>query len=61
LLLTCTLTGTAEVFTATVPYIEGIAYYALKSQNAGGWSALSNNAFWPQRYVYLPLVMRSEP
>jgi hypothetical protein len=61
LLLTSTLSGTAQSYTATVAYTGGMAYFALKSQNAeGAWSALSNNAFWPGRDVYLPLVTRAD-
>lgn len=59
-LLTGSLAGTARAFTATAPYTRGTIYWALKSQNGSGtWSALSNNAFWPPRRVFLPLVMRS--
>ncbi|GAB4526288.1 MAG: hypothetical protein Kow0063_00380 [Anaerolineae bacterium] len=59
LLITDTLPGSAETFTATVPYGGGTAYFALKSQNSGGdWSGLSNNAFWPAWDVYLPLVLK---
>jgi hypothetical protein len=59
-LLADTLSGTTQTYTATVAYTGGIAYFALKSQNAeGAWSALSNNAFWPPQAVYLPLVMRA--
>ena len=59
-LLTNTLSGTVQTCTATVAYTS-IAYFALKSQNAeGAWSALSNNAFWPRRDIYLPLVMRAD-
>lgn len=58
-LLTNTLSGTANIFTATVPYTSGVVYFALKSQNAeGAFSALSNNAFWPHLDLYLPLVRR---
>jgi len=50
----------AEWLTTTVSYASGTAYFALKSQNAGGdWSDLSNNAFWPHHDVYLPLVLRN--
>ena len=53
------LPGSAEAFTATVSYVGGIVYLALKSQNAdGAWSPLSNNAFWPHWDVFLPLVTR---
>jgi len=59
LLLTDTLPGAAETFTATVPYSGGTIYFALKSQNAeGDGSDLSNNAFWPHVDVYLPLVTK---
>jgi len=60
-LLTNTLSGTAQTYTATVTYTSGMAYFALKSQNAeGGLSALSNNAFWPHQDICLPLVMRAD-
>jgi hypothetical protein len=60
-LLASTLSGTAQTYTATVAYTSGIAYFALKPQNAeGDWSALSNNAFWPRQDIYLPLVMRAD-
>ncbi len=59
LLLTGTLAGAAQTYTATVSYTSGTAYFALKVQNAaGGWSALSNNAFWPYRDTFLPIVMK---
>jgi hypothetical protein len=58
-LITDTLTGGAETFTATLPYAGGTFYFALKSQNAeGDWSELSDNAFWPSWDVYLPLVIK---
>ena len=56
--LTDTLSGSANAYTAVLPYAGGITYFALKSQNAGGTSDLSNNAFWPAQRVYLPLVMK---
>jgi hypothetical protein len=58
-LLTDALPGTSEVYTPTVPYGGGIVYFAIKSRNDVGESALSNNAFWPWLEVYLPLVMRT--
>jgi hypothetical protein len=59
-LLTGPLPGVAESFTGALPYSGGPTYFALKSQNAGGdWSALSNNAVWPARDVYLPVVIKS--
>jgi len=59
LVLTDTLPGSTESYTATVPYDGNTVYFALKSQNAeGDWSDLSNNAFWPYWNVYLPLVLR---
>jgi hypothetical protein len=58
-LITDTLPGEVEVFKATVPYNSGRVYFALKSQNAEGeLSNLSNNAFWPARDTYLPLVIK---
>ena len=53
------LPGDTDTFTATVPYHDKTVYFALKSQNIEGeWSTLSNNAFWPHFYVYLPLLVR---
>lgn len=57
-LLTGNLSGTANIFTATVPYAGGTIYFAHKAQNSTGWSPLSNNAFWPQRVVYLPVILK---
>ncbi len=57
---TASASGSTEWLTTQVPYAGGTAYFALKSRNAGGgWSAVSNNAFWPHLDVYLPLVLRS--
>jgi hypothetical protein len=53
-----TLPGSAATHTASVPYGGGQIYFALKSQGAGGESGLSNNAFWPVWWVYLPLLRR---
>ncbi|CAG0927104.1 hypothetical protein TFLX_00352 [Thermoflexales bacterium] len=51
--------GSLQQFTLSVPYTVGTVYYALKAQStAGDWSDLSNNAFWPHRDVFLPLVLR---
>ena len=60
-LLTNTLPGDISTYTTALPYEnEGNLYFALKSQNAEGvWSALSNNAFWPYRNFFLPLVLRT--
>ena len=58
-LLTDTLPGSTDTFTATVPYGGGTVYFALKWQNAeGNWAGLSNNAFWPYWDVFLPLVTK---
>jgi hypothetical protein len=57
--LTNALPGSANSYTAVVPYGGGALYFALKSQNAeGAYSVLSNNAFWPHWDVYLPSVRR---
>jgi hypothetical protein len=58
--LTGSLSSGANTYTAAdIAYLGGILYFALKSQNAEGtWSSLSNNAFWPDREVFLPLVRR---
>ncbi|MBN1979778.1 MAG: hypothetical protein JW918_20480 [Anaerolineae bacterium] len=52
------LPGSAEVYTAAVPYGGGTIYFALKTEGAGGLSHVSNNAFWPRRDVRLPLVLK---
>jgi hypothetical protein len=58
-LITDTLPGGAETFTALVPYTGGTLYFAHKSQNTEGeFSDVSNNAVWPSRDTYLPLVMK---
>jgi hypothetical protein len=58
-LLTGTLLGSTEGFTATVSYDDSTVYFALRSQNAeGNWSDLSNNAFWPHLDVFLPFVAK---
>ena len=55
-----TLPGGQNSYTASVPYVGGITYFALKSQTAAGaWSDLSNNAFWPQQRVFLPIILRN--
>jgi hypothetical protein len=56
--LTDTLPGDTSAYTAVVPYAGGITYFALRSWNEGGPSALSNNAFWPAFHVYLPVILR---
>jgi len=59
-LISDTLPGATDTFTAVVPYSGGMVYFALKTQNSeGDPSALSNNAFWPSLDVFLPLVMKS--
>lgn len=52
--------GSAEQLDVTVPYAGGVIYFALKSQNAqGSFSPLSNNAWWPHRDIFLPLILRN--
>jgi hypothetical protein len=57
-LITDTLSGAANIFTATMPYSGGTLYFALKTQNEAGTSTLSNNAFWPHRDIFLPVVRK---
>ena len=57
-LLTGTLSGATNIYTASVPYPGGTIYFAHKAQNGTGWSPLSNNAFWPQELVYLPVILK---
>jgi hypothetical protein len=51
--------GSANTYTATLAYGGGTIYFALKTEGVGGESALSNNAFWPRREVYLPVVLKN--
>ncbi len=57
-LLTDILAGNAEIYTATVSYAGGLAHFGIKTQGLGGYSKLSNNAFWPHFDIYLPLVLK---
>ena len=57
-LLTNTLPGSAATYAAVIPYSGGTVYFAHTSQNHGGESDLSNNAFWPQFDTYLPLILK---
>jgi hypothetical protein len=59
-LLTNTLAGSAASYVATVPFSGGPVYFAHKSENDGGESALSNNAFWPRLDTYLPLILKGD-
>ena len=49
--------GVLDTATNTIPYDDGTRYFAVRTHNEGGWSALSNLAFWPHNDVYLPLVV----
>jgi len=58
-LLTDVLCGCAESHQAVIPYLGGTLYFAQKGFNEeGGWSAMSNNAFWPSFEIYLPILFR---
>ncbi|MBN1812605.1 MAG: right-handed parallel beta-helix repeat-containing protein [Anaerolineae bacterium] len=59
-LLTDTLPGDTEIYTAVVPHAGETVYFALRTQGVGGQSDLSNNAFWPSVDVCLPLVLRDD-
>jgi hypothetical protein len=53
------LPGGTGTFTATIPYSDGSLFFVLRYQVAGGErSPVSNNAFWPQRRLYLPQLLR---
>ncbi|MFN2236436.1 MAG: hypothetical protein ACK2U1_19585 [Anaerolineales bacterium] len=57
-LLTNDLTGNASSYTFAIPYSQGTHYFAQKSYNIeGGWSALSNNAYWPSFEIYLSIIL----
>jgi hypothetical protein len=58
-LLTDDLTGEASSYTFTIPNTHGSHYFAQKSYNmVGGWSALSNIAYWPSFEIYLPIILQ---
>jgi hypothetical protein len=50
--------GVIDTATNIIPYDSGMRYFAVRMHNEGGWSALSNLAFWPSYDVFLPLVLR---
>ncbi len=53
-----TVVSPTAVVTVSVPYNGGTFFAAMKTQNAGGDSLLSNVPFWPDRKIYLPLVLK---
>ena len=58
-LLGNSLPGSQDTLSADVPYSGGTLYFALRTQNAQDeWSDLSNNTFWPNFDVHLPLTRR---
>ena len=60
-ILSDALPGSAANVTRTIPYNGGVLYFAHKSYNTeGGWSALSNNAYWPQQDIYLPFINNAD-
>jgi hypothetical protein len=51
--------GSASSYPATVSYSGRTVFFALRWQDSSGaWSPPSNNAFWPHRELFLPLVVR---
>ncbi len=58
--LTDTLVGGNNYVAVITPFDSNATYYiTLKSQNeTGEWSNLSNLIFWPQKKIYLPLVLK---
>ncbi|GAF81270.1 unnamed protein product, partial [marine sediment metagenome] len=59
-LLTDSLPGYIDTYDADIPIVNETVFIALKTQNAAGeWSRLSNNAFWPQRQTWLPLILNT--
>ena len=56
-LLTDSLPGDLDTYTADIPIVNEPVFIALKTQNFDGkWSRLSNNTFWPQRKTWLPII-----
>jgi hypothetical protein len=59
-LLTDSLPGQTNTYATDIPIVNETVFVALKTQNAEGeWSPLSNNAFWPQRKTWLPLILNT--
>ena len=55
--LTDSLPGDLDTFSADIPIVNQTVFVVLKTQNEEGeWSRLSNNAFWPQRKTWLPII-----
>jgi hypothetical protein len=55
--LTDSLPGDLDTFSADIPIVNQTVFVALKTQNEEGeWSRLSNNDFWPQRKTWLPII-----
>ncbi len=53
------LPGSQSSYLASVPYSSGTMYFAVNTQNAQGvWAGVTNNAFWPDYPVHLPVVRR---
>ena len=50
--------GALDTATNILPYTGGTRYFGVRTHNAGGWSPLSNLAFWPQHTIFLPVVTR---
>ena len=56
--LTDDLTGNASSYIFAIQNTDGTHYFAQKSYNTvGGWSALSNNAYWPNFKDYLSIIL----
>jgi hypothetical protein len=54
-ILNDSLAGSASSYNATIPYDSETLYFVQRGYNTtGGWSALSNNAFWPHYDTFLP-------
>ena len=56
--ITNTITAASGIYTTSVPYSTGAVFFALKVQGPGGWSKVSNNAFWPHLEIFLPNVQK---
>ncbi len=58
--LTDSLTGTRDFFSDAVSVGHATIYFALKTQNTNGdWSGVSNNAFYPGWFIFLPLAAKA--
>jgi parallel beta-helix repeat protein len=58
-ILSDSIPGSTTMYTATVPWSDGTAFFALKWYACGDESSVSRNTFWPRWDLYLPAVFKN--